>query len=219
MLASLHPWPTSNLSAHRPRVQPTKSLKNWHTLLINFMRPSLPSLKSATRQLSSGSLPAKIHLFITIQLGRRLGCVPLPCTIWSRCNLRLQQTSQVSKSGSITKQDKGHVVRDLSALLQFLSSCPVLRTFTMHLLSPNSTVETSLPVENRIELASVDTLDFHFESCEGPLIKAFFNAARFSNASTMKLFISTFKNRVAGPGCPACNAPRILVSVFKTTGS
>jgi len=87
--------------------------------------------------------------------------------------------------------NQGHVDLDLSGLIQFLLSCPVLKTFIMKssfLKWPGADVSSlGIPVE----LASIDTLDFGFSGCESSLIKAFLNTARFSNVFTMKLDIMT----------------------------
>lgn len=81
--------------------------------------------------------------------------------------------------------------RILSALLQFLSSCPVLESFAMHLESMWAPVGISLG--RSIKLTTIKTLDFKFRSCSSLLVKSVVDAACFPNASALKLQIINAK--------------------------
>ncbi len=87
--------------------------------------------------------------------------------------------------------NRGRADLDFSGLIQFLLSCPVLKSFSLKsfCLTWPETVASSLG--NPVKLASIDTLDFGFSSCESSLIRAFLDAARFPNVITMKLNIMT----------------------------
>lgn len=87
---------------------------------------------------------------------------------------------------------RGRPEQILSALIQFLANCPVLRTFALQMfcLKLRQAVESPLGIPT--EFSSIETLDLNFSLCEGSLIKSFFHVARFPNASTMDLRVVSY---------------------------
>ncbi len=107
----------------------------------------------------------------------------------------------------------------LIQLIQFLLSCPVLKTFVMNLNCLELPVKCSFG--KCVEFPSVDTLDFDLQGCNGSSIKKFLNAARFPNTSAMKLDISTFNNKACAlDQRPQRGTPEICcLPASQTTGA